>query len=188
VWLDRVQDQSDEDIEINWKNFSLQQINAADPGDWRVWNESDLTNTRSLMASLAGEAAKKQGTDKFSKFFLELLTQRHGGNRVPLNDNSVFLEVAENCGLDLKKFAEDLKDESLLDTIANDHTEATEVYGAFGTPTFVFESGQTAYLKTFIPPVEESKQAFDNFIEMFSDRSYIGEVKRPQPPWPKGAV
>ena len=69
MWLDRVQDQSDQDIEINWKNFSLQQINAADPGDWRVWKESDLTNTRSLMASLAGEAAKKQGADKFSKFF-----------------------------------------------------------------------------------------------------------------------
>lgn len=188
MWLDRVQDQSDEDIEINWKNFSLQQINAADPGDWKVWKEADLTKTRSLMASVAGEAAKKQGAEKFSKFFLALLTQRHGGNRVPLNDNNVFLEIAENCGLDLKKFAEDLKDESLLDTIANDHTEATEVHGAFGTPTFVFESGQTAYLKTFIPPAEESKQAFDNFIEMFSNRSYIGEVKRPQPPWPKGAV
>ncbi|MEC7734392.1 MAG: DsbA family selenoprotein, partial [Chloroflexota bacterium] len=40
----------------------------------------------------------------------------------------------------------------------------------------------------FIPPEEESVDAFKYFLGLFENRSYIGEVKRPQPPWPKGAV
>ena len=69
-----------------------------------------------------------------------------------------------------------------------DHTEAVEKHGIFGTPTFVFENGGSAYLKTFIPPAEDSVEFFDHFVALVADRSYVGEIKRPQPPWPKGAV
>ena len=105
-----------------------------------------------------------------------------------MNDNNVFVKVAEDCGLDINRFESDLNDGSIVDIIAKDHTEATEVHGAFGTPTFIFENGQSAYLKTFIPPENESMEAFEHFVGLFSERSYIGEIKRPQPPWPKGAV
>ncbi|SVA92305.1 uncharacterized protein METZ01_LOCUS145159 [marine metagenome] len=173
---------------MNWRNFSLQQINAKDPGDWRVWQEEDYTSTRSLMASIAGEAAKRQGDELFDKFFLALLTERHGGSRAPLNDDSMFIKLAEGCGLNIEQFKSDIKDPKLVEIIANDHTEAVDIHGAFGTPTFVFGNGQSAYLKTFIPPEEESVDAFKHFLGLFESRSYIGEVKRPQPPWPKGAV
>jgi predicted DsbA family dithiol-disulfide isomerase len=188
VWLDEVKGHYGEDLKLNWRNFSLQQVNAKDPGDWRVWEEEDYTSTRSLMASIAGEAAKRQGVELFDKFFLALLTERHGGSRAPLNDDSFFIRLAEECGLDAEQFKSDMKDPKLVDIIANDHTEAVEVHGAFGTPTFIFANGQSAYLKTFIPPAEESVDAFKHFLGLFESRPYIGEVKRPQPPWPKGAV
>ena len=35
---------------------------------------------------------------------------------------------------------------------------------------------------------EESVSAFEHYLGLFENRPYIGEVKRPQPPWPKGAV
>lgn len=188
MWLDNVRKESPNAVKLNWRNFSLEQINTKDAGDWRVWEEKDLTKTRSLMASIAGEAAKKQGNESFLKFFLSLLTERHGGNRVPLNDRDVFIDVAGQCGLDVTRFKEDLRDPNVLEIIAKDHTEAVEVHGAFGTPTFIFQNGQSAYVKTFIPPVNESMAAFEHFVGLFSDRSYIGEIKRPQPPWPKGSV
>jgi hypothetical protein len=72
--------------------------------------------------------------------------------------------------------------------VARDHEESVETHGAFGTPTFIFENGQSSYIKTFIPPEEESMETFEHFVGLMSKRSYIGEVKRPQPPWPKGAV
>ena len=188
VWLDTVKKEIGDDLDLNWRNFSLQQINAQDPGDWRVWDEEDYTQTRSLLAAIAGEAAKRQGKEAFSKFFLALLTERHGGNRAPLNDNAVFLKIAGDSGLDTLQFEQDLKDPTLVKIVADDHTEATEIHGAFGTPTFIFDNGQSAYIKTFIPPENEALEAFENFLGLFSERSYIGEVKRPQPPWPKGAV
>ena len=50
VWLDKVKKHYGENLQLNWRNFSLQQINAKDPGDWKVWQEEDYTTTRSLMA------------------------------------------------------------------------------------------------------------------------------------------
>ena len=188
MWLDKVKKHYGENLQLNWRNFSLQQINAKDPGDWKVWQEEDYPTTRSLMASIAGEAAKRQGPELFDKFFLSLLTERHGGARAPLNDESILVGLAEKCGLDVDKFKSDMRDEKLVEIIATDHTEATEIHGAFGTPTFIFDNGQSAYLKTFIPPEEESVSAFEHFLGLFEKRPYIGEVKRPQPPWPKGAV
>ena len=188
VWLDTVKEEIGDDLDLNWRNFSLQQINAKDAGDWKVWEEEDYTETRSLLAAIAGEAAKRQGKEAFNKFFLSLLTERHGGNRAPLNDNEVFLKIAGESGLDTSQFKQDLNDPELVKIVADDHIEATEVHGAFGTPTFIFPNGQAAYIKTFIPPENESLKTFEHFLGMFSQRSYIGEVKRPQPPWPKGAV
>ena len=69
--------------------------------------------------------------------------------------------------------------------IRKDHEEAVEKYGVFGTPTFVFENGQSAFIKTLMPPEEDAHKAFNDFIALFGDRDYIGEIKRPQPPWPK---
>ena len=119
MWLDIVKKEREGSLRLNWRNFSLQQINQQDPGNWRVWNEDDFTKTRSLMASIAGEAAKRQGQEAFDRFLLALLKERHGGNRVPLNDNNVFVKIAEDCGLDINKFKNDLNDGSIVDIIAN---------------------------------------------------------------------
>jgi hypothetical protein len=43
-------------------------------------------------------------------------------------------------------------------------------------------------MKTFIPPEGEAVEVFDSFVSLFGGRTYIGEIKSPQPPWPKGAV
>ena len=166
----------------------MEQINATDVGDWKVWYETDLTKTRSLSASVAGEAARRQGEDAFYSFFLKLLTERHGGNRIPLNDMGLLVDLAKDVGLNVTQLEKDIRDPSLISIISEDHIEATEKHGIFGTPTFVFPNGQSAYVKTFIPPEDQGMKTFEHFLGLFMERSYIGEVKRPQPPWPKGAL
>ena len=188
MWLDRVKKEYGDNLDITWKNFSLQQINSKEGPDWKVWEQVDLHEARSLLASVAGEAAKRQGGEAFDRFHLALLTARHGGDRIPLNEDQPLIEVAEKAGLDVERFKKDLADPELVQVVARDHEESAEQHGAFGTPTFVFENGQSAYLKTFIPPEEESVETFEHFVGLMSSRSYIGEVKRPQPPWPRGAV
>ena len=138
---------------------------------------------------VAGEAARLQGCDAFQRFHLALLTARHAGNgRIALNQDAPLAAVAEESRLDAGRFREDLADRGLLENIGRDHTEAVEGHGVFGTPTFVFENGGSAYVKTFIPPEEDSVAFFEHVVGMAAHRTYVGEIKRPQPPWPKDAL
>ena len=188
MWLDRVKSKYGDSLDINWRHFSLEQINSRNGPDWKVWDEMDLREARALLSSVAGEAAKRQGGEPFERFHLALLTARHAGDRVPLNKDEPLIEIAAEAGLDVERFKKDLDDPDLLATVASDHESATGDMGIFGTPTFLFENGHTAYMKTFIPPEDEAVEVFDSFVSLFGGRTYVGEIKSPQPPWPKGAL
>ncbi|NQW20918.1 MAG: DsbA family protein [Chloroflexi bacterium] len=105
--------------------------------------------------------------------------------RVDIRSRESVLLIASSVDLDLKKFTTELDDPASLAQIGADHEEALTL-GVFGTPTFVFEDGTAAFLKMFTPPENESMGAFRDFMGVASDRKYFGELKRPQPPWPRG--
>ena len=88
--------------------------------------------------------------------------------------------------MEINEFTEVLDDSKTLKAIGNDHEHALEL-GIFGTPTFVFQNGFSAFLKMFTPPKNEAMSAFEHFMGIAKERKYFGEIKRPQPPWPRGA-
>ena len=187
MWLDRVGQTYGDRLDINWKHFSLEQVNSKKGPEWKAWEQSDPATTSSLLAQIALEAAKRQGADAFDRYHLALLTARHGGNgRIALNRLEPLLEVARGAGLDADRLREDMDEAALAEKVGRDHMEAVAEHGVFGTPTFVFESGNAAYLKTFIPPEGDAVEFFDHFVAMTAHTAYFGELKRPQPPWPKG--
>jgi hypothetical protein len=189
VWLDRVARAEPGRLEITWKSFVLDQINSKKGSDWKLWEQDGAYEaSRSLLSLHAGESAKLQGRDAFERFHVALLIARHGGRRLSLTDRDALVGVAREVGLDVPRFEQGLDDLSLLENIARDHKEAVEQHGVFGTPTFLFENGTSAYLKSFVPPEDDSVDFFNHFVAIFADRAYVGEIKRPQPPWPKGAV
>ena len=196
MWLSRVKKAYGDNLDITWRHFSLEQNaytikqgsegNGDDP-DWKVWEQEDPTAGRGLLAQMASEAARRQGSEAQDKFNLALLIARHAGEgRVALNDEESLIEVAEEAGLDVGQLREDLKDPELAKIVGRDHEEAVEL-GIFGTPTFVFENGNAAFLKAFIPPEEDAVAEFEHFTAIAGKMSNIGEIKRPQPPWPKGS-
>ncbi len=189
MWLDRVKRVYGDDLKITWKHFSLEQNEHEEDDDSKVWEEPNDSRAKYLLAMRAAEAARRQGEDAFERFHLALLTARHeGSRRIPLNDPDPLVKVAQEVGLDVERFKKDLNDRELLENIGRDHTEAVEKHGVFGTPTFVFENSTAAFLKTYIPPEDDSAAFFEHFIELFGRRPFVGEIKRPQPPWPKGAL
>ena len=189
MWLDRVKRGYGQEIEVRWKQFQLDQINSKHEPEWKVWEQPDHHQSRSLVAAMAGESVRRSEPLAFEAFHLALLKARHGGNgRIALNQEAPIIELAGGVGLNTDRLAKDLQDRSLLEVVGRDHTEAAEKHGAFGTPTFIFENGNAGYLKSFIPPEDESVPFFEEFVSMMGGRSYVGEVKRPQPPWPKGSV
>jgi hypothetical protein len=40
----------------------------------------------------------------------------------------------------------------------------------------------------FIPPAEEAVEMYDSLMKVGADFKYLGEMKRPQPPWPHGVI
>lgn len=192
MWLDKVKKAYGDNLNITWRNFSLEQnahnLKEGLDSDWKVWEQDDPSQGRSLLSQIAAEAAKRQGDEAHAKFHLALLTARHGGEgRISLGDEEAILEVAANAGLDAAQMREDMKDPELRRIIGEDH-EAAISEGIFGTPTYIFENGNMAYLKAFIPEDEDAVASFEHYIALANHRNYFGEIKRPQPPWPKGVM
>ena len=125
-----------------------------------------------------------QGYDAHDRFMLELQEFKFV-ERGDIRDRQPILDAAKRAGLDLAKFTADVDSPDRLREIGEDH-EAAIAQGIFGTPTFIFEDGSAAFLKTFTPPEEDSLAAFENMVLMARNRPYFGELKRPQPPWPQG--
>ena len=175
-----------EPLEINWKPFSLEQANQKDNPDHQAWALGDDELNGSLWGLRAGVAAGRQGDDAMRRYLPLLLHARHV-DRSDLGDRELLKRLAAEAELDVARFERDLDDRSTLDEIAESHTKAVEELGVFGTPTFVFENGASAFLKLIKPASpEEANKAFDALMTIMESNLFVGEVKRPQPPWPKG--
>ncbi len=187
VWLTQVRKNLDGDINIDWKPFSLAQAN--NPDDFKFWEHPDVLagKDNTLLAHQAGLAIKRQGPDTFEKFLIILLKKRHE-ERLDLTDYSVIESAAIESSADMEQFKNDLSDVNLLKEIGENHTYASEELGAFGVPTFHFETGQSKFLTMFVPPENESASMFTSLMEVMGNFNYVGEMKRPQPPWPLGVA
>jgi predicted DsbA family dithiol-disulfide isomerase len=173
-----------DDLELNYRSFALEQVNSKEEDEWKAWEQGSDYESRGLWPLRGGIAARMQGYDAHEKYMLELQHFKFV-ERGDIRDRQPIVEAAERAGLDMGKFVADLDAPERLVEIGRDHEEAV-AQGIFGTPTFIFEDGTAAFLKTFTPPEEESLAAFENMIMMARNRPYFGELKRPQPPWPQG--
>ena len=132
-----------------------------------------------------GIAARSLGTTAHNDYMEKILYAKHV-EREDVRTREAVLEIAKAANLDIEKFTTVLDSPEALASIGVDHEEAL-THGVFGTPTFVFEDGTAAFLKMFTPPENESIGAFKDFMGIASSRKYFGELKRPQPPWPRDA-
>ena len=183
MWLSKIKNHYGDNLNIKWKSFLLdtKDVNF----DWK--NPETLSSNRSLMSLIAAKAAKRQGEDLFQRYHDKLLISRNSQiKRIRLNDKPTLIRLANECDLDLNQFEVDLNSEQIIDEVSSDHNEAVNKFGIFGTPTFVFENGNSIYLKTFIPTEQNAIKSFEHFLSISKDCSFIGEMKRPQPPWPSG--
>ncbi len=189
MWLSKVEESRQIAIEVDWQPFSLTQVNNDKGDDYKVWEQPEIIDGTdpALLAHRAGLSAKRQGKEAFKSFFMTLLRARHEDKK-DLTDASVMEEAAINAGLDMARFREDLADPDLLKEIGESHTRAVEEVGAFGVPTFVFPGGKSAFLKIFVPPDEQATEMYDSLMKTMSEFAYVGELKRPQPPWPHSVI
>ena len=180
VLLQNVKDSGERPLDITWRYFSLVQVNSKVEG-FTVWEALD-SEARGRLAFKAAEAARRQ--DAFDGFHMDLLRARHE-ERADIDDVAVVERVAEAAGLDLERFRKDIADPQIISALERDHGAAVAEYGVFGTPTFVFEGGATAYVRlSEPPPPAASVGIFDRVVSIAAEEPHILEIKRPVKPSP----
>jgi len=185
MWLAKVEASTGTKVEVDWQPFALAQINSDKDAELKTWEQPGVLDgtDKTFLAHMSGLAAKRQGKEAFESFFITLLKARHEGKK-DLTDPEVMREAAVAAGLDVARFLEDQADPDLLREIGESHTTAVEEHGVFGVPTYVFPGGNAAFLKMFVPSEEQSAEIFDSMSKVIGQFEHVGEMKRPQPPWP----
>jgi predicted DsbA family dithiol-disulfide isomerase len=166
-------------MRIGWRYFSLTQVNSTEKG-WTVWDAPASERVRGRLAFQAAEAARRQ--DCFDRFHMPLLRARHRDG-LDIDDAGVVEQVAITSGLDLERFRKDVADPDILAPLARDHRQAVDELGIFGTPTFVFPDGASAYVRITTPPEGEGAvKLFDELVGIVAHEPRIREIKRPSSP------
>jgi predicted DsbA family dithiol-disulfide isomerase len=181
VLLQNVRDSGERELKIRWRYFSLMQVNSKDEG-WTVWDAPESESVKGRVAFKAAEAARRQ--DAFDDFHMRLLRARHI-DRIDIDDVAAVERVAEESGLDLERLRSDMAEPGILDGLSRDHRGAVAELGIFGTPTFVFPGGATAYVRlSEAPEPAGSVGIFDRLVSIAAEEPRILEIKRPVKPSP----
>ncbi len=180
LWLDQVKDELGEEVDLTWRIFPLEQVNASDP-DFKVWEQPNDGSSSTLRSFQAFHAARKQGEEQFTAFHAALFLKRHEEGR-NLSRQQVLESAAEDAGLDLEQFRADLSSDEVFSDIENDYREGRSEHEVFGTPTIVFENGEAAYLKlNYMDMPKDPVGFFHDFVNVVRDRPSVIEIKRPAP-------
>lgn len=180
-WLFDVQREMGSDLEIDWRYFSLEQVNKS-PDAPNVWDYPNDGTSSTLRAFQGVHAAGKQGEDKYLAYMAALFNQRHV-NRRNLGTQAILEETAQHVGLDLLQFRTDLQSDDVFAVFQQDHTEAVEKYGVFGVPTIMFGNEESAYLRIEVGnPPTDPMVFWDEFMAIVRNRPTILEIKRPGRP------
>ena len=182
-WLEEVRRQLGPDrLAVNWRFFPLEEVNAPPDAPLPIWELPPDRRSRGRDSLRAAAAARRQGDEAFERFHSALLGLKHEEGK-DHGQRATLEEAASRAGLDLAEFSAGLEDPSLLLAIRDDYLHGRQTFGVFGTPTFVFPNGQSAYLQVLpAPPQEEAVPLWEDFVTMVRDRLFLREIKRPKRP------
>ena len=112
MWLSKVEESTGEAVKVDWKPFSLAQVNSDNnDNNVKLWEQPEVINgtDKTFLAHMSGLAAKRQGEEAFQSFFMALLRARHEDKK-DLEDPAVMEDAAAAAGLDMARWREDAGD------------------------------------------------------------------------------
>jgi hypothetical protein len=176
-----VQDKLDDNLNITWKAFLLEQVNSRRGEQWKAWQDPRFTSRDIPPHEAAKSVLTHHGEEAFEKYHMALFRAYHVDKRDIANPLEL-LNIAEELGIDTTEVAEDLRTRKFKEVVGADHEEGDEKYDVFGVPTIVFNGEQP----TFIKLAEGEWEGTDEDVSLFHDlynvsapRSYMMEIKKP---------
>lgn len=176
-----MQDKIDDNLNITWKAFLLEQANSRRGEQWKAWQDPRFTSRDIPPHEAAKSVLTHHGEEAFEKYHMALFRAYHVDKRDIANPLEL-LNIAEELGIDTTEVAEDLRTRKFKEVVGADHEEGDEKYDIFGVPTVVFNGEQPTFFKL----AEGEWEGTDEDVSLFHDlynvaapRSYMMEIKKP---------
>jgi predicted DsbA family dithiol-disulfide isomerase len=162
---------------VQWRfmAFSLDQVHIEE-GAAAVWERAPADWGSGVLALLYGIAIRDAFPKQFHEAHLALFAARHDHGR-KLDDEQVLRDAVTGVGLDADAVARVARSDATLQTLAKEHTEAVDRWGAFGVPTYAL--GDDA---AFVRFMERGHVAdLVRMVELLT-WTRLNEFKRPRVP------
>jgi 2-hydroxychromene-2-carboxylate isomerase len=173
-WLDLIPD-----LTVEWRTFSLKEVNR-EPDE--SWLEAASPPSVSVFAQALAHAARAGDYRRYHHAVFEAIHGEH----VRLSEDE-FLALADDAGADVEAFNKDRG--GWVARVGDEHYDAVERLGAYGTPTVVLD-GAAAYLRLAEVPrsEEEARSVLEGLRRLAGSTANLVEVFRPPAPPPPAAV
>lgn len=177
LWIQNVDKEGAVGLDIEWKSFSLEQINLPeDMAADELW--SSAGERRGLIPAAAFQWVKTNAAGSLDPYVEKMFNARHV-DKEKIGQPPVTAQVLSSVGLDGSSIVDELVSEpKWLGAARADHEEAGDL-GIFGVPTFVFPGAPPAF--TRLLEVTEGKRAVELYehVRTVSNDPTIHEIKRP---------
>lgn len=179
-WLRNVEAAGALDEDVEWKTFSLENINLPEDGSPdELW--ATATERRGLIPAAAAKWVQTQAPESFAAFQRAMFDARHVEHE-KIGEPGVTAKVLSEAGLDGEAITSEItQDSKWLEAARADHEEAAEL-AVFGVPTFVFGDAAPAFIRLL--EITEGDRAIELYhrVKASALDPLIHEVKRPTGP------
>ena len=176
-WLRNVEAAGALDADVEWKTFSLENINLPeDASADELW--STAVERRGLIPAAAQKWVLTQAPESFAAFQRAMFDARHVDHE-KIGEPEVTAKIASAVGLDGEAVVSEItQDTKWLEAARADHDEAAEL-GIFGVPSFVFGDAAPAFVRLL--EIAEGDRAVELYGRVKSSAldPLIHEFKRP---------
>ncbi len=166
-WLDAV-----EDVEIDWRPFSLLEQNSGHDGP-PVFEQARYADNPSLIALAVHEQVRGQGGD-LDAYRRRMFTAWH--------EEPGRLSTQDIVGFGRDAGLRDFDHDAGFAAVAASHAEATEL-GVFGTPTLVLGPGQVVFVKLdAVPALDRARPLWEAVGQLAASGQDLREWQQVTPP------
>jgi 2-hydroxychromene-2-carboxylate isomerase len=159
------------DVEVEWRLFSLQMVNASNgPPESRGAPGAAALRTLALVR-------RSDGNLGVGRTYREMGALVH--DRGARLSNETIRQALDDAGLDPHLVDRALSDESTMDDVIAEHTEAVEQVGCVGVPTIALPSGKSIFgpVVSTAPAGELAAQLWDR-VRWLTELDGFFELKR----------
>lgn len=176
-WISNVEAAGGLDLDIEWKTFSLENINLPEEASAdELWDTA--TERRGLIPAAAAKWLQTNAPESFPTYLRAMFDARHV-DKEKIGKPEVTEKILTSAGLDGAAIVGEVTaDPKWLHAARADHDEADELK-IFGVPTFVFPGAAPVFVRLLeVTEGDRAAQLYERVRAAATD-PLVHEIKRP---------